>query len=144
MSSWGNGPWQTPTVMRRVRMAIGGGRHAGKYSALTNRACHSPKTTGDVVIGTTLFGRRKEPLGRADLDQLSQVHERGDIRDPRGLLQVVRDDDDAELVAKVEQRLFDAQRRDRVERRGGLIEEDYLGLQRDRAGDAQALLLTAG
>src|SRR5262245_22687255 len=144
MSSWGNGPWQTPTVMQQAWSPVGAGRRGGKYSALANRVPHLPKATSDVVIGATFFRRRKEPLSRADLDQLSQVHERGDIRDPRGLLQVVRDDDDAELVAKVEQRLFDAQRRDRVERRGGLIEEDYLGLQRDRAGDAQALLLTAG
>ena len=34
--------------------------------------------------------------------------------------------------------------RDRVERRGGLVEQHHIGLDRDRAGDAEALLLPAG
>src|SRR5207302_2652234 len=39
--------------------------------------------------------------------------------------------------------LLDALGRDRVERRGGLVKEQDLGLDRDRARDAEALLLTA-
>ena len=34
--------------------------------------------------------------------------------------------------------------RDRVERRGRLVEQQHVGLDRDRAGDAEALLLAAG
>src|SRR6185312_12807917 len=33
--------------------------------------------------------------------------------------------------------------RDRIERRAGLVEQDHLGPYRDRAGDAEALLLAA-
>jgi hypothetical protein len=33
---------------------------------------------------------------------------------------------------------------DRVEGRAGLVEEDHLGLDRDRPSDAEALLLAAG
>ena len=40
-------------------------------------------------------------------------------------------------------KLLDAGGRDRVERRAGLVEQDHLGLDRHRAGDAEALLLAA-
>ena len=40
--------------------------------------------------------------------------------------------------------LLDLQRRDRVERRAGLVHQDHLGVDRERAGDAQPLLLAAG
>ena len=37
-----------------------------------------------------------------------------------------------------------AQRGDRVERRAGLVHQQHLGLDGDRPGDAQPLLLAAG
>src|SRR5690606_27843855 len=68
----------------------------------------------------------------------------GLVGDARGLLHVVGDDDDGELLGEVDHELFDAGRRDRVEGRARLVHEDDLGLEGDGAGDAQALLLAAG
>jgi hypothetical protein len=56
----------------------------------------------------------------------------------------VGDDGDTVFLAQTLQGLLDPQRRDRIERRGGLVEQDHFGLQGDGARDTQALLLTAG
>ena len=61
----------------------------------------------------------------------------------RGLLHVVRDDHDRVAVLELVHEVLDLQRGDRVERRGRLVEQQHLGLDRERARDAEALLLTA-
>ena len=48
------------------------------------------------------------------------------------------------LLLQLGDQVLDRQRRDRVERRAGLVHQQHLGLDRGRAGDAQALLLAAG
>jgi hypothetical protein len=78
------------------------------------------------------------------LDQLALQQERGRVRDAPGLLEVVRDDHDRVIPLELGDQLLEPGRGDRVERRGGLVHQDHLGLQRDRPGDAQALLLPAG
>ena len=40
--------------------------------------------------------------------------------------------------------LLDPQRRDRVERRAGLVHQQHLGIDGERTGDAEPLLLAAG
>ncbi len=80
----------------------------------------------------------------ADLDQLAVQHEDGGIGDPRRLLHVVGDDHDRHPLLQLADQLLDPQRRDRVERRAGLIHQQHLGVDRERAGDAKALLLSAG
>ena len=79
----------------------------------------------------------------AELDQLAEIHEGGELRDAGRLLHVVGDDDDRELGAQLLDQLLDLAGRDRVERRGRLVEQDHLRPLRDGAGDAQALLLAA-
>jgi hypothetical protein len=77
--------------------------------------------------------------------RLAEIHEGGVCRDARRLLHVVGDDGDRVIVAfssSISSSIFGG--RDRVERRAGLVEQDDLGLDRDGAGDAQALLLAAG
>ena len=76
----------------------------------------------------------------ADLD----AEERGHVRDARGLLHVVRDDHDRVLALELVDQVLDARRRDRIERRGRLVHEDHVRLDRERARDAEALLLAAG
>ena len=66
------------------------------------------------------------------------------VGDARSLLHVVGDDHDRVALLELVDQLLDLQRRDRIERRAGLVHQDHLGLDRDRAGDAQALLLAAG
>ncbi|MCY1436535.1 hypothetical protein D9M71_526640 [compost metagenome] len=54
------------------------------------------------------------------------------------------DDDDGVLGLQLVDQLFDFQRRDRVQCRARLIEQQYLGLHCDGASDHQTLLLTTG
>ena len=68
--------------------------------------------------------------------------ERGAVGDARGLLHVVRDDDDREVALELLHEVLDARGRDRVERRARLVHQHDVGLDRERTGDAQALLLT--
>ena len=56
----------------------------------------------------------------------------------------MRDDDDRVLLLELHGQLLDLRRGDGVERARGLIHEQHLRLDRERAGDAQTLLLAAG
>src|SRR6266853_1282525 len=62
----------------------------------------------------------------------------------RRLLHIVRYERNAIVRFQLGDQLLDALRRYRIERRGGLVEQQDLRLHRDGAGDAQALLLPAG
>ncbi len=55
----------------------------------------------------------------------------------------MRHDDERVLLLELQHQLLDLGRRDRVQRRAGLVEQDHLRLDGDRPGDAQALLLAA-
>ena len=82
--------------------------------------------------------------GLAVFDQLAEVEEGGALRDARGLLHRVGDDDDGVAAAQLVDQFLDPRGGDRVERRAGLVHQDHFGIDRDGAGDAQALLLAAG
>ena len=60
------------------------------------------------------------------------------------LLHVVRDDDDGVLLLELHRELFDLRCRNGVERTCRLVHQQHLGLDRECAGDAKALLLAAG
>ena len=70
--------------------------------------------------------------------------ERGAVADARGLLHVVRDDHDREPALELAHQLLDPRGGDRIERAARLVHQHDLGLDGDRARDAQALLLTTG
>ena len=72
------------------------------------------------------------------------MEEGGALRDARGLLHIVGDDDDRIAAAQLVDQLLDLGGGDRIERRAGLVHQDHLGIDRDGAGDAQPLLLAAG
>jgi hypothetical protein len=55
----------------------------------------------------------------------------------------VGDDHDRVVALQLVHEVFDARRRDRVERRGRLVHQDHVRLDRERARDAQTLLLPA-
>ena len=73
------------------------------------------------------------------LDHVAQVHEGGVVGHARGLLHVVGHDQDRVLALEFLDQLFDATGGDRIQRGGRFIEKEYAGLERHRAGDAQAL-----
>src|SRR4051812_35665072 len=96
-----------------------------------------------VLLGALVVGVGEDLLRAGVLDQLAVEHERGGVGDPGGLLHVVGDDRDRVALLELGDQLLDLQRRDRVQRRAWLVHEDDLGLDRDGAGGAQALLLAA-
>ena len=55
----------------------------------------------------------------------------------------MRHDDDGTVGNDRRHKVLDRQRRDGIERRTGLVKQDHVGVERQRACDAQTLLLTA-
>ena len=64
----------------------------------------------------------------AFLDQIAEMEEGGALRDARGLLHVVGDDDDGVVLLQLVDQLLDMGRGDRIERRARLVHQDDLGL----------------
>src|SRR5215212_5427456 len=106
-----------------------------------------PELPGDVLLGPRILRVGEDLVGLAVLDQAAgsslAEHERRVVRHARRLLHVVRDDHDRETVLELLDELLDLQRRLGVERGGGLVHEDHVGLDRDRPRNAQPLLLAA-
>ncbi len=72
------------------------------------------------------------------------LHEaRGHVARAPGLLHVMRHDHDRVVIFEIVHQIFDARRRDRVERRTGLVHQDDFGLYGRSARDAEPLLLAA-
>src|SRR3954464_2009265 len=109
-----------------------------------SRVKRSPELARHVLLRALVAGLGEDDVGRPVLDQLPVEHERSGVGHASGLLHVVRDDDDRVALLEVGDELLDLQRRDRIEGRARLLHEEDLGLDGDRAGDAQALLLAAG
>src|SRR5919112_2191391 len=74
-----------------------------------------------------------------------RLHDDGPVGERHGLLHVVRDEHDgrARLLPQPEQMLVQARAGEGVERREGLVEEQYLGIRHEGARDGDALLLAA-
>ena len=86
----------------------------------------------------------KITVGLVEFDQLAQQEEAGVIGDARGLLHVVRHDHDGATVLQLEDQILDLGGGDGIERGAGLVEQQHFRIHRQRARDAQALLLAAG
>ncbi len=56
----------------------------------------------------------------------------------------MRDDHDGATALELEDQVLDLGGGDGIERRAGLVEQQHFGIHRQRARDAQALLLAAG
>src|SRR5689334_25259445 len=102
-----------------------------------------PKPAGDIVLRPFVARVREDLVRGSKFDKFPVEHECGVVRDPGGLLHVVGDDRDRVARLELADQLLDTERSLRIERRTGLIHEDHLGLDRDRPGDAQALLLAS-
>src|SRR5438552_17383620 len=108
-----------------------------------------PESAGDVILGPAVFRAIENVVGGAELDHLAgpllvHQHEGGEVGGTGRLLHVVRHDHDRIPLLEFLHEFLDAQRGDRVERRGRLVHQDHFGLDRERAGQAQPLLLAAG
>src|SRR3954447_3158255 len=107
------------------------------------RVAISAELAADVLLGPAIARLGEDLLRGRELDQLPVEHERRPIGHARGLLHVVGDDHDRVALLEVADELLDAQRGHRIQGRAGLVHQDHVGLDRERAGDAQALLLPA-
>src|SRR5947208_8831796 len=103
----------------------------------------SAELPGHVLLRPVVARIREDVPGRGVLDELAGEHERRGVGDPRRLLDVVRHDHDGVALLELVDELLDAEGRHGVERRAGLVHEDHVGLDGDRARDAEALLLAA-
>ena len=94
------------------------------------------------IFAVSSYSTRIAVPARAVLVQLD-AEERRHVGDTCRLLHVVRDDHDRVLALQLVHQVLDARRRDRVERRRGLVHQDHVRLDGERARDAEALLLPA-
>ena len=104
----------------------------------------SSEPAGDVSLRAVIGGRGEELRSLVVLDQFSIEHECREVAGARGLLHVVRDDRHRAAVFQLEHELFDFRGGDGIERGAGLIEKQHFRIDRQRASDAEPLLLAAG
>ena len=72
---------------------------------------------------------------------MAKVHERGRVRNARGLLHVVGHDHDRIILLEVKDEVFDLRGRDRIQCGARLVHQEDLRLRREGSGDAKPLLL---
>src|SRR4051812_29523959 len=87
----------------------------------------SAVAAGDVVAGALDPGVGEDLRRLPELDESAEVEEGGLLRDPRGLLHVMGDDDDGVSPVKLVDQFLDLGGGDRVEGGGRLVEQDDLG-----------------
>src|SRR4051794_16576585 len=103
----------------------------------------SAEAARNVILRAPIARGREHAACRIHLNELAQIHEGGEVGYSCCLLHVVGDDDDRVVVGEFVDQLFDLGGGYRVEGRAGLVEQDHLGPNRHRAGDAEPLLLPA-
>src|SRR5919108_807993 len=112
------------------------------------------EAAGDVVLGAPVRGRREDLLRRVVLDEDAapvaaladggEAEEGGHVRHAGGLLHVVRDDHERVLALEPVHEVLDRGGSDRIQSGGRLVQQHDVGLDGDRARDAEPLLLAAG
>ena len=149
--------WPSPTSTSSPALSSVqpyGARHScGKRAAPSSTAARSSLR---FKIGVRHGGEEAERVrvqrileqyfARRDLDDAAAAHDGdlvGDVVDHR---EIVRDEEigEAELGLQVLQEVQDLRLDGNVERRYGLVAQHEIGLQRERAGDADPLALAAG
>src|SRR5215207_38301 len=108
-----------------------------------SRPTPSAEPPGDIILGALILRGGEYFIGCADLDQMAEVKESGELRYPSRLLHRMGDDDDAEILLELVDELFDAGGGDGIERGTRLVHQNDLGIDGNGSGDAQALLLAA-
>src|SRR3546814_7603394 len=109
--------------------------------ALLAKRARSPKSAGDVVLGTLLAWAGEDVISGAEFDEFAEIHERREVGRARSLLHVVGDDRDRVIGLELIDQLFDLGGRDRIERRSRFVEQQPVRAHGDRTGDAPALRL---
>src|SRR5947209_8975957 len=97
----------------------------------------SAEAAGHVVFRFFSVRHFEDDRRSVELYQLSQQEEAGVIGDTRGLLHIMRDDHYRTTALQVEDQVLDLGRRDRVERRTRLVEQQHLRIHGQCARDTQ-------
>ena len=103
----------------------GGAADAGNLASEAQRARDFGRGDFDAHrAGRLDFGKLAQGIGRAVGDQLAVVNVR-DVAAAFGFIHVVRGDEERDAVAgKLEQQIPELAARDRIDARGGLVEEE--------------------
>ncbi len=122
------------------RSAVGGAHDRAR--AQDSRPRRVAGERSHVAVG----GGDQQVLGGADLDDAPGAHDGDAVGQPDRLVEVVGDEDDGLLQDRLQPQelVLHLAADQRIERRERLVEEPELGADRQRAGDADALLLAAG
>src|SRR6266849_2241789 len=102
------------------------------------------ESASDVIFSFLLLWGGEEFIRFTKFYQPTQIHESREIGDSGGLLHVVSHDHDRVALLEFMDQFFDFGRGDGIQGRARLIHQHHLGLDRNGAGDAQALMLAAG
>src|ERR1700730_10417285 len=140
------------TIMRSARPPISATSRVNSCRSLSNALAvcseamflSSAEPAGDVVLGASIARRSEYLVGLVEFDQFAEIHERGLVRNARGLRHVMGDDGDGVVLRQFLDQFLDLGGRDRIARRARLVEQDHLGPHRHGARDAEPLLLAAG
>ena len=113
------------------------------------RLFHAPRQeiAGADEVGHELVGRLAVDLKRrADLLDLGVAHDDDQVGHGHGLALVVGDDDGGDAQSLLQLAKFDLHRFTQIgiQRRQGLVEQEYVRLERQGAGDGDPLALAAG
>src|SRR5262245_46754334 len=103
-------------------------------------SAHPPS---NVIERLGRLGRAEYLLRLAGFDNLAEIHEGRVIADARGLVHVVRHDDNGETPLQLVDQLFDSSGRDGIKIGARFIHEHDFGLGSNRPRDAKSLLLAS-
>ena len=104
----------------------------------------STETARNVIFRLFLARAHEDGSGFIEFDELAQIHERGEVGYPRGLLHVVRHDGDGVIAFQFVDEFFDFGGGNGVQRRGRLVQQYDFWLDCNRPRNAQTLLLSTG
>ena len=137
-------PGAEPAARRRVERRGHLALEQDPLARAASRPASGPPTSAPRCRGGS--GGRK-PLRSAPVSMIRpEVHHRDPVGDVADHRQVVGDEDvgDAELLLQIVEQVEHLRLHREVERGHRLVADDDVGVQRQRAGDADALALTAG
>src|SRR5581483_1230687 len=102
------------------------------------------ESSSDVLFGLLLRRLGENLLRLVEFDQLTQQEESSELCHSSRLLHIMRDNYDGIALFELKDQLFDFPGGDGVEGRAGLIHQQDFRFDRQRASDAETLLLAAG
>ena len=129
-----------------ARRRVDRARHvAGQDDAVALAAGHGLRVRGEERNRVRVQRPREELVGRRDLDDAPEVHHGDAVGDVADDGEVVGDEDvgEVELLLQLDEQVEHLRLDRDVERGDGLVGDDELRLQHERAGEPDALPLAA-